>query len=400
MPRHLPTLFVLDATESATEREVAQQLLAMIDSRTSADRIVEIASSIDYPRLFEVARVHRVVGLVHQRLVDVGVDLPASAAARFQDERTRAAMVQLSSYRTIAAVADAVGKPFLVVKGPVLGAVWYGDPSVRQFSDIDVLVRRRDFGTFLAQLLDAGFGERSQNWRGFLDHEVAEIPLAHGHTTIDLHWDLVALGTTRREFTWDMESLFDRAETVQLSPDTAATLDPVDTLLHLCVNGGLDGARSLLRLCDIDVVARSGRIDWTDFVDRARAARAGALCAGVLQRTSSVIGTPLPPGPLAELEPFRGWLRINEFVDRRRRRGHRLADGVASGTLLASGRASRRQTMQRFMRTTGEFCLSKLGRPALNGPGGDLDWQRTSDVGQGDVERGQYLRWVAEGAGP
>ena len=52
------------------------------------------------------------------------------------------------------------------------------------------------------------------------------------------------------------------------------------------------------------------------------------------------------------------------------------------------------------MRTTGEFCLSKLGRPALNGPGGDLDWQRTSDVGQGDVEREQYLRWVAEGAGP
>ena len=101
-------------------------------------------------------------------------------------------MLQLSSYRTIAAVADAVGEPFLVVKGPVLGAVWYGDPSVRQFSDIDVLVRRSDFGAFLAQLLDAGFGERSQNWRGFLDHEVAEIPLAHGHATIDLHWDLVA----------------------------------------------------------------------------------------------------------------------------------------------------------------------------------------------------------------
>jgi hypothetical protein len=385
---------------ATSQREAARQVLALIDSRTPSDRVVEIASSVDYPRLFEVARIHRVVGLIHQRLVDAGVDLPASAAARFQDERARAAMAQLSSYRTTAAVADAVGEPFLVVKGPVLGAAWYGDPSVRQFSDIDVLVRRRDFGGFLAQLLDAGFGEHSQNWRGFLDHEVAEIPLAHGHATIDLHWDLVALGTTRRELTWDMESLFDRAEAVQLSSETVSTLDPADTLLHLCVNGGLDGARTLLRLSDIDVVARSGRVDWTVFVDRARAARAGALCAGVLQRTSSVIGTPLPPGPLAELEPFRGWLRLNEFIDRRRRRGHRLADGVASGTLLASGRASRRQTMQRFMRKTGEFCLTKLGRPAPTDPGGDLDWQRAPDHGRRDAERERYLRWVAEDFAP
>jgi hypothetical protein len=378
------------------QREAARQVLALIDSLTPVDRIFEIADSVDYPRLIEVARVHRVVGLVHQRLVSVGVDIPPSAATRFQDERTRAAVQQLSSYLTIAAVVEAVEESFLVVKGPVLGTVWYDDPSVRQFSDIDVLVRRRDFGAFLARLLDNGFAERSQNWRGFLDHEVAEIPLVHSRDTIDLHWDLVALGTTRRELTWNMESLFDRAEAVRFSSVTVSTLDPVDTLLHLCVNGGLDGARSLLRLADIDVVARSGRVDWTVFVERARAAGAGALCAGVLQRTCSVIGTPLPPGLLAELEPFWGWLGVNEFIDRRRRRGHRLADGVASGTLLSSGRASRRQTLQRLMHKTGEFCLIKLGRPGLTGPGGELDWQRTPDDAVRDREREQYLRWVAE----
>ena len=50
-----------------------------------------------------------------------------------------------------------------------------------------------------------------------------------------------------------------------------ATLDAEDTLLHLCINGGLDGAAALIRIVDIDVVARSGRVDWTQFADRARA---------------------------------------------------------------------------------------------------------------------------------
>jgi hypothetical protein len=383
---------------AASQREAARLLLALIDSRTPADRIVELSGSMDYSALLDVARVHRVIGLVHRRLVDAGVDIPQPVAAYFQEERARAAMLQLDSYTTIAAISDAVREPFLVLKGPVLGSMWYGDPSVRRFSDIDVLVRRSDFETVLAQMLDAGFVERSQNWRGFLDHEVAEIPLAHGHATIDLHWDLVATGTVRRELAWNMEPLFDRAETVRLSSETVSTLDPADTLLHLCVNGGLDGARSLLRLSDIDVVARSGRIGWTDFLDRARKARAGALCAGALQRARSVVGTPLPSGLLAELEPFRGWLTLNERVDRRPRSGRRFANGVASGALLASGRDTRRQTLQRFLRKAGEFSMRRLGRPALTDPGGNLDWQRRSGDGNRDVERERYLSWVSDGA--
>jgi hypothetical protein len=43
--------------------------------------------------------------------------------------------------------------------------------------------------------------------------------------------------------------------------------------------------------------------------------------------------------------------------------------------------------------------MTRLGRPGLTDPGGDLDWQRTSGDGSRDVEREQYLRWVADGAG-
>ena len=265
-------------------REAGHVLLALIDTRTERDRVVEVVESIDLRALVDVARAHRVIALVHRRLVDAGVDLPPSVATGLQRERTSSAALQLTSYRTIAAIRGAVESPFLVVKGPVLGVAWYRDPSLRWFTDVDVLVRRQDFGQVIDGLVGAGFDELSANWRGFLDHEVSEVPLSHADSTVDLHWHLVGIGAERRELAWEMAPLFERAERISLGSDEVATLDAEDTLLHLCVNGGLDGASTLIRLVDIDVVARSGRVDWTEFADRARTARAGALCAAVLQR--------------------------------------------------------------------------------------------------------------------
>ena len=196
------------------------------------------------------------------------------------------------------------------MKGPVLGAVWYGEPSRRQFSDIDVLVRRQDFARSLQALLDEGFAEHSANWKGFLDHGVAEIPITGGATTIDLHWDLVALGTTAPRDPLDMAPLFDRAETVELAPTVqVATLDPVDTLVHLCINGGLDGrgASGGWWTSTWSPVAAGSTGHRSSL---GRVARRGGPLLGRAPALRRAVGTALPDGLLAELEPFPGWLRL------------------------------------------------------------------------------------------
>ena len=383
-------------TDRVRSVAAGRALLAVVDARTPSERIAGLVDGVDLDALLDAARVNRVVGVLHQRLEDAGIVLPAPVAARLAAARFAATGRQLVAYHALAAITAALGESFLVVKGPVLGAVWYGEPSRRQFSDIDVLVRRHDFARCLRALLEAGFAEHSANWKGFLEHGVAEIPIAAGATAIDLHWDLVALGTTRREIRWDMAPLFDRAETVELAPNVrVATLDPVDTLVHLCINGGLDGARRLGRLVDVDVVARSGRIDWHQVVTRARGAGAAGLCSAVLQRCAALVGTALPDGLLAELEPFPGWLALNALVDRPRRDGRLPEDGVASGTLIASAHDTRLATSTQLARKLGANVLSRFGRPHLADSGGALDWQRGSDPAQAARERDRYLRWVA-----
>jgi hypothetical protein len=392
------------ATDRARDVAAGRALLAVIDARTPPSLITGLVDGIDLDALLDAARVHRVVGVLHQRLDDAQIVLPAPVAARLAAARFSATGQQLVAYHALAAITAALGESFLVVKGPVLGAVWYGEPSRRQFSDIDVLVPRGQFARSVEALLDAGFAEHSANWKGFLDHRVAEIPIGAAGTTIDLHWDLVALGATRREIRWDMAPLFDRAETVELAPNVrVATLDPVDTLVHLCINGGLDGARRLGRLVDVHVVAGGGRIDWQQVVARARDAGVAGLCSAVLQRGATLVGTALPDGLLAELEPFPGWLRVNALVDRPRRGGRPPEDGVASGTLIASARDTRRRTSLQLSRKLAVNVLSRLGRPHLADTGGALDWQRVADPAQTARERDRYLRWVTgegDSAGP
>ena len=184
-------------TDRARSVAAGRALLAVVDTRTPPERIAGLVDGVDLDALLDAARVHRVVGVLHQRLDDAGIALPAPVAARLAAARFAATGQQLVAYHALAAITAALGESFLVVKGPVLGAVWYGEPSRRQFSDIDVLVRRHDFARSLQAFLDAGFAEHSANWKGFLDHGVAEIPIVGGATTIDLHWDLVALHTCR-----------------------------------------------------------------------------------------------------------------------------------------------------------------------------------------------------------
>ena len=69
-------------------REPGRLLLAVLDPRTEPrHQVVDMVALIDLAALVDVARVHGVLGLVHRRLVDAGVELPEPVAVRLERER-------------------------------------------------------------------------------------------------------------------------------------------------------------------------------------------------------------------------------------------------------------------------------------------------------------------------
>jgi Uncharacterised nucleotidyltransferase len=168
----------------------------------------------------------------------------------------------------------------LALKGPALAASAYGDITLRQFLDLDILVRERDLHTALAVLQADGFRPILR-----LKGSPRAIPggsrltLVRDPSTfaIDLHW---RLSPSYFPLTPEGEELWSRATEINLGAGSVLTLGCEDTLLHLCVHGARHGWQSLSGICDVAAAARRADCDWKALTSRAEAL--GSLCALLL----------------------------------------------------------------------------------------------------------------------
>jgi hypothetical protein len=367
-------------------------LLAIAQPDRDPGEISRLCGNVDPGALVDAIVWHQIVSLAHERLRSVE-GAPPSVVEELGHRRVAAQLSRLHLERVGAKIGSALGELSpLAVKGSVL-AQWYPDPSLREFKDIDILVRPGDLETALDLLQAADVVPIGQNWAGFRAFEVAEIPLVVDGSWIDLHWNLVGMGESRKHIRMPTDELLQRAVPQPSGGFGLLTLDPQDTLLHLCVNYGLDGGRRLRALVDIDTVARSGRVDLVEFGRRALLAGAGPLSAAILQRTSRLLGTPMAPEVLRELSTGRIWLSANRMVDRLGGVRRTSGQGIASGVLLGSGRDSTSSTLAALGRSVARAAGRTAGRPGLTERGGALDWQRKPE-GDAEVHRRDYLAWV------
>ncbi len=370
-----------------------QLLLAAARPSTDQDELAALLHRVDPDEIADLAEHHRIATLLHRRLVEAA-PLPDRLAARLEALSASAQAARLHAQRSIRSLDDVLSVPFLVVKGIVLANHWYADPSEREFSDVDVLIDHTAFEHAVDSLSAAGFEPLATNWQGFTDHGVAEIPFRYEASVIDLHWNLVGLGSARRSIRLSTSAAFERAMTIDLAGRSVLTLDPVDTAVHLCINVGLDGARRLRGLVDIDTVVRSGAVDVDEFVDRSLQAGAGPMNSAVLQRCRTMLGTPIATDTLQRCARSRSWLRANDVIDRARS-GRRPDAGIASGLLLSSGRASWGSTTRALGGALHEGLRTRAGAAGLTEAGGDLDWRRPPTEGTIETQRRRYLDYVA-----
>jgi hypothetical protein len=129
--------------------------------------------------------------------------------------------------------------PVLAYKGPVLAMVAYGDLALRQYQDIDLLIRSGDVGNAVG-LLTGGF-ERApfscqpENAKQVSRNHVIELVAPHQSYFVDLHWRLAP--SHAQAFCPDVEDMWDRSEVIQLPHGKVFALCREDLFLALCFHG-------------------------------------------------------------------------------------------------------------------------------------------------------------------
>jgi glycosyltransferase involved in cell wall biosynthesis len=303
---------------SAASRLEIELLLccARVELDSALPRIAQLVEQeLDWTFLVRTALSHGVTPLLARALDRVPSDrLPGeirdALRIHFEDNRERNEVLT----RELLALLDTLaGHRVLAIpfKGPSLGVVAYGDPSLRRAGDLDLVVRENDIQVVCEVLAAAGYRELTERESGRplspAEHaayrryqcEYAFVRDSDG-LVVEPHWSIAPN-------TWalplDYEGFWSRARPLSIGGREVPSLALEDLPLVLCVHGAKHQWTELRWICDIAaLIARHPEIDWCVGLARARAQRSERMLLLGLGLAGRVLGTELPPPVRTRLE--------------------------------------------------------------------------------------------------
>ncbi len=271
-------------------------------------RIEELASaSLDWDEVTGLAGRHRVEGLVHHALTATRADVPDKAREAFA-VRARAIAAESLVQTALAIRLDQwlseARIDFLFVKGATLAMLAYGDLSVKQARDIDLLVapdqaqkaasilRREGFALFYpSQALD------EEGFALWMNH-CKESSWTRGDTLVELH---SALADNDRLLA-GLDAASARQDVPVGSGRTLPTLEPNGLFAYLCVHGAIHGWSRLKWLADLAAFAGRQEEQALEAMYRhAQAIGAGRSAAQALLLSNQLLALPIPSKLLSEI---------------------------------------------------------------------------------------------------
>jgi len=182
----------------------------------------------------------------------------------------------------------------LVVKGPVLAVQAYGDPAMRAYGDLDLLVRQRDIRRATELMIAAGYQSKVP-WSAI---DAGKIPGQYfffkpeSKLIVELHNDCTLRYFPRR---LPLEEFFVRQIRVRLDSREAPALSVEDELLLISVHGAKHFWERLLWIADVAaLVSRQTGIDWERVRDSAKAVGAERMLHTGLRLATDLLKAQLP----------------------------------------------------------------------------------------------------------
>jgi hypothetical protein len=199
------------------------------------------------------------------------------------------------------AALEGTGIRVLAFKGPTLAILGYGDLSLRQFNDIDLLISPADFQRGLETLHQLGyeFGFRiTPSQQIQYARAMGQVALRDAQgTLLELHTKL-----TDRSYHFPLvfDALWSQRQGVVLHDHTLNTLGNEDLLLYAAAHGTKHAWPCLGWVLDLaQLVTRNHNIEWQRLLQRATAMRCRRILLLSLELAREALGLEVP-APLAQ----------------------------------------------------------------------------------------------------
>jgi hypothetical protein len=267
-----------------------------------AQRIREIAAqSLDWDYLLSEAEANSVTPLLERHLTAIAPDCPPPAAKEQLKNTSRANTVRClylsAELINILKLFQAQEIPALPYKGPVQAAQAYGDVALREFDDLDIILRQRDVARAHEVILSLGYKAKF-DW--ILSPEASEslIPGEYNYrdeprrAMVELHTEL-----TLRHFPVkpDLDYFLARRMPVKVSNHEVLTFTAEDLLPMLCIHGSKDFWERFSWVADVSELIQSHpAMDWDEVMRVTEPLGAGRMLLLGLALANGLLDAPLP----------------------------------------------------------------------------------------------------------
>jgi hypothetical protein len=188
----------------------------------------------------------------------------------------------------------------LVIKGPVLSVRCYGDPGLRQYGDLDLIVRDKD----ILRTSELMIGLNYEPAIPLAAIQANKIPGEYNFrqkTTrllIEFHTELTFRYHPRP---LPLERLFDRQSRVSFDSHEVPALSAEDELVLICVHGGKHFWERLLYVVDVAAFLSRQTLDWSRVESAAEEVGARRMLYVGLRLAADLLGAALPEDVAARM---------------------------------------------------------------------------------------------------
>jgi hypothetical protein len=303
-----------------------QALIACTSLDSSAQRLNDVLRRpLDWPSLFAQAEEHSVLPLVAARLRELSpralspeIEAKLHSWQRAQAVFTLTLTAELFQVLERFAVLDIAA---LVTKGPALSVRCYGDPGIRQYCDLDLIVRDADMRRVTEAMIALGYAPKvplgaiqASKFPGeYAFHKPAT------HLLVEFHTERTFRYHPRR---LPIEMLFARSSCVMIDNRPVPALAIEDELVLICIHGAKHFWERLMWIADVAaLVSNKNAINWERSWAAAHEVGAEKIMRLGLRLAMDVAGAALPEQVAAQVRADSSVARLAEQA------GNRLASG-------------------------------------------------------------------------
>jgi hypothetical protein len=268
-----------------------------------------LLDGVDAPRLAALALRHGMLPLLARYVGSSGAAGAALLGAIRLPvlEGARASMALAAELVALVRELEARGVRVMAYKGPALALQAYGDPALRRFGDLDLVVEPAELDAALAALEALGFvGDAfdTPSKRAAVLRDGHHLAVSRGTVIVELHW---RFGKRIFGYAETLQGLWERRGTLSIAGAAVPVLGVGDHLLALSIHASKEAWSALEGILSVARLARAlPEGEWEAVAARARAWG----CARALQvsflLSEELLSVPAPAALRAALPPGRG----------------------------------------------------------------------------------------------